>query len=190
LTDAAVAVAGAGPDPSRLPDELAGTFRAVMGWGGMAVWDDSVDIVDLTREYARQTVQECCGQCFPCRIGMHEVGDILEEICEGRGTEERLARVDLAHTSPARLRPRPHRRIRRPRVLEQHYDRFAAAVAARQPSRAARLPPSRRRPPARRRRHPGVRGAAAHRRGRTLGRCRASALPHAGDDRSRLHPPL
>ena len=94
MTDAAVAVAGAWTtDPSLLPAELHGAFRAVMGWGGMAVWDDSVDIVDLTREYARQTVQECCGQCFPCRIGMHEVGDILEEICEGRGSEERLQRA-------------------------------------------------------------------------------------------------
>ena len=50
MTDAAVAVAGAWTtDPSRLPAELPSTFRAVMGWGGVAVWDDSVDIVDLTR---------------------------------------------------------------------------------------------------------------------------------------------
>ncbi len=90
MTDAAVAAAGAWTtDPSRLPAELSSAFRAVMGWGGVAVWDDAVDIVDLTREFAARTVQECCGQCFPCRIGMHEVADILEEICDGRGRRSR-----------------------------------------------------------------------------------------------------
>ncbi|NLE21330.1 MAG: FAD-dependent oxidoreductase [Actinobacteria bacterium] len=137
MTDAAVAVAGAWTtDPSRLPDELSSTFRGVMGWGGVAVWDESVDIVDLTREFAARTVQECCGQCFPCRIGMHEVAEILEEICEGKGTEERLqralelsrhvaeaSRCDLGRTGGYAVLD----------SLEQHHDRFVAAVRAKQP---------------------------------------------------------
>ena len=137
MTDAAVAVAGAWTtDPSRLPAELSNSFRAVMGWGGVAVWDESVDIVDLTREFAARTVQECCGQCFPCRIGMHEVADILEEICAGRGDEARLeralelsrhvaeaSRCDLGRTGGSAVFE----------ALEQHPEQFAAAVAARQP---------------------------------------------------------
>ena len=137
MTDAAVAVAGAWTtDPSRLPDELSSTFRAVMGWGGVAVWDESVDIVDLTREFAARTVQECCGQCFPCRIGMHEVADILEEICEGKGTEARLARAlelsqHVAEASRCDLGRTGGYAVLE--SLEQHYDAFAAAVAAKQP---------------------------------------------------------
>ena len=135
MTDAAVAVAGAWTtDPSRLPDELSSTFRAVMGWGGVAVWDESVDIVDLTREFAARTVQECCGQCFPCRIGMHEVADILEEICEGKGTEARLARAlelsqHVAEASRCDLGRTGGYAVLE--SLEQNYECFAAAVADR-----------------------------------------------------------
>jgi len=133
MTDA-TAVAGAWTtDPSRLPNELLSVFRAVMGWGGVAVWDDSVDIVDLAREFAARTVQECCGQCFPCRIGMHEVAEILDEICAGRGDESRLerahelcryvsesARCDLGRMGAAAVLE----------ALDQHAGRFAAVVAA------------------------------------------------------------
>ena len=198
MTDAAVAVAGAWTtDPSRLPDELSTTFRAVMGWGGVAVWDESVDIVDLTREFAARTVQECCGQCFPCRIGMHEVADILEEICEGKGT--RGAARARPRAQPARrrglaLRPRPHRRLRGARVAR------AALRSLRRGRRRRAAHPARRlrryrggavhgRLPGRRR-HPGLRGAAAHRRGRALGRRSAPALPHAGDHRPCVRPSL
>jgi len=137
MTDAAVAVAGAWTiDPSRLPDELSATFRGVMGWGGVAVWDESVDIVDLTREFAARTVQECCGQCFPCRIGMHEVADILEEICEGKGTDERLQRAfelsqHVAEASRCDLGRTGGYAVLE--SLEQHRDRFVAAVAAKEP---------------------------------------------------------
>jgi len=78
----------AGPwtaDPSSLPADLATQFRGVMGWGGVAVWDDDVDVVDLTRAFAARVTAECCGQCFPCRIGMREASEILDEIAEGRG---------------------------------------------------------------------------------------------------------
>jgi len=123
-------------DPSCLPAELHATFRGVMGWGGVAVWDDSVDIVDLTREFAARTVDECCGQCFPCRIGMHEVADILEEVCAGHGDEAGLARArelsrhvaaaarcDLGRTGGAAVLE----------ALERHADLFAAAVARGRP---------------------------------------------------------
>ncbi len=137
MTDAAVVAAGAWTtDPSRLPTELSSTFRAVMGWGGVAVWDDSVDIVDLTREFAARTVQECCGQCFPCRIGMHEVADILGEICEGRGDEARLERAlelsrHVAEASRCDLGRTGGYAVLE--ALEQHYDRFAAVVAEKKP---------------------------------------------------------
>jgi formate dehydrogenase beta subunit len=104
-----------------------------MGWGGMVVWDETVDVVDLTREFAARVVAECCGQCFPCRIGMHEVSAIIERICDGRGAEADLARAaslcrhvaeaarcDLGRSGGAAVL----------QALEQHAELFAAAVAA------------------------------------------------------------
>jgi formate dehydrogenase beta subunit len=129
----------AGPwtaDPSSLPADLATQFRGVMGWGGVAVWDDDVDVVDLTRAFAARVTAECCGQCFPCRIGMHEASEILDEIAEGRGSDEHLeklratcsyvaesARCDLGRTGAAAVLG----------AVEQHAERFAAAARSREP---------------------------------------------------------
>jgi hypothetical protein len=161
MTDAAVAVAGAWTtDPSRLPDELSSTFRAVMGWGGVAVWDESVDIVDLTREFAARTVQECCGQCFPCRIGMHEVADILERV---RGKGAGAARA----SSSASTWPRPRAATSAAPVALRCSSRSSSTTT---PSRRRRrkqpvprryaAPWSRLHGSCPRRRHPGLRGAA------------------------------
>ena len=137
MTDVIEAVAARWTDdPARLPAELQKSFRAVMGWGGVAVWDESVDIVDLTREFAARVVAECCGQCFPCRIGMHEVSEILDEVCAGRGSLEGLeraralgrhvaesARCDLGRTGGAGVLE----------ALERYAERFERAVIAGEP---------------------------------------------------------
>ncbi|MEE4276665.1 MAG: FAD-dependent oxidoreductase [Thermoleophilia bacterium] len=127
---------GTGPwteDVSALPDELATWFGAVMGWGGVAVFDEAVDLVDLTREFAARLVDECCGQCSPCRIGMHEVAGILDRVCEGRAGEQELerartlaahvadaARCDLGRTGAATVLE----------ALERERDAFLAAATA------------------------------------------------------------
>ena len=137
MADVSEAVAGRWTDdPGRLPAELQKSFRAVMGWGGVAVWDESVDIVDLTREFAARVVAECCGQCFPCRIGMHEVSETLDGVCAGRGSHEGLeraralcrhvaesARCDLGRTGGAGVLE----------ALEQYAERFERAVVAGEP---------------------------------------------------------
>ncbi len=46
MSDAARTIIPAGPwtaDPSVLPPDLTAHFRGVMGWGGIAVWDDEVE---------------------------------------------------------------------------------------------------------------------------------------------------
>jgi len=65
-------------------------IKAFMGWDGMFVRDGSVNIVDMTREYAAQAADQCCGHCTPCRESTYRMNDILERICEGHGTEEDL----------------------------------------------------------------------------------------------------
>ena len=120
MTDAAVAVAGAWTtDPSRLPDELSSTFRAVMGWGGVAVWDESVDIVDLTREFAAAHRPGVLRPVLPlphrhARGRRHPRGDLRGQ--GHRGAARARARAQPARRRGLALRPRPHRRLRGARV--------------------------------------------------------------------------
>jgi formate dehydrogenase beta subunit len=78
-----------------LPQEL--PIRALMGWGGLIINDNSVDIVDMTREFAARFRAESCGQCYPCRMGSEELAATLERICDGRGKDADIVRIeDLA----------------------------------------------------------------------------------------------
>ena len=84
-------VAASSPLPRELP------IRALMGWDGLIINDESIDIVDMTREFAARFKAESCGQCFPCRMGSAEISDILDRICDGRGSDADIVRLeDLA----------------------------------------------------------------------------------------------
>ena len=72
---------------------------AIMGSGGMIVMDDSTCMVDVARFFLDFTQKESCGKCVPCRVGTRHMADILNRICDGKGENgdisrlERLARV-------------------------------------------------------------------------------------------------
>ena len=73
-------------------------LKAFMGWNGIIVLDDSVDIIDMCREYMLRAGNESCGQCFPCRLGTEEICRILQRICDGFGKDGDLERLkDLAY---------------------------------------------------------------------------------------------
>lgn len=40
------------------------------------------------------TVNESCGKCTPCRIGTKRMLEILDKICEGKGEEEDLFKLE------------------------------------------------------------------------------------------------
>jgi len=63
---------------------------AIMGSGGVVVIDDKSCMVDVAKFFTSFTLAESCGKCFPCRIGMKILYDILNNITEGRGSEEDL----------------------------------------------------------------------------------------------------
>ena len=72
---------------------------SMMGSGGMIVMDEDTCMVDVARFYLEFTVDESCGKCTPCREGTKRLLEILEKICEGKGTEEDLQRLEsLAYT--------------------------------------------------------------------------------------------
>ena len=63
---------------------------AILGSGGIIAADDSVCIVDLTRALIAFCQYESCGKCFPCRMGMSHLLEVLERICDMNGTTEDL----------------------------------------------------------------------------------------------------
>ena len=53
---------------------------AMMGSGGMIVLDEDDCMVDIAKFFLQFTVDESCGKCSPCRIGIKRMYEILERI--------------------------------------------------------------------------------------------------------------
>ncbi len=86
-----------GPSGACLPASLLDTevdfdsldeAGAMMGSGGLVVMNDSTCMVDTARFFTDFSVDESCGKCVPCRIGMKVMLNILERIIHGKGTIE------------------------------------------------------------------------------------------------------
>lgn len=67
-------------------DELT-KLGSMMGSGGMIIMDENTCMVDVARYFMKFLVDESCGKCVPCREGVRRMNDILDDICEGRGSE-------------------------------------------------------------------------------------------------------
>ena len=69
-----------------------------MGSGGLIVMDETKCMVDIARFYLDFTVSESCGKCTPCRIGTKRMLELLNKICDGKGEEEDIYKLEkLAH---------------------------------------------------------------------------------------------
>jgi NADH:ubiquinone oxidoreductase subunit F (NADH-binding) len=66
---------------------------SMMGSGGMIVMDEDDCMVSIAKFYLDFTVEESCGKCAPCRIGNKRLYELLERICEGKGEESDLVRL-------------------------------------------------------------------------------------------------
>jgi len=60
---------------------------AIMGSGGMIVMDHDTCMVNIARYFLDFLKNESCGQCIPCREGIIQMLEILNDICEGNGKE-------------------------------------------------------------------------------------------------------
>jgi NADH:ubiquinone oxidoreductase subunit F (NADH-binding) len=49
----------------------------MLGAGGIMVFDDRRDIVDVARQAMAFFAEESCGKCFPCRIGTQRLEERL-----------------------------------------------------------------------------------------------------------------
>ena len=63
---------------------------AILGSGGIIAADEDTCAVDLTRSLIAFCQYESCGKCFPCRMGMSHLLEVLERICSLEGIPEDL----------------------------------------------------------------------------------------------------
>ena len=61
--------------------------KAFIGWDGFALFDEGVDVVKLSMQYAKQYQEysQACGRCAPGRWGGRILYDLLDKIARGEG---------------------------------------------------------------------------------------------------------
>lgn len=67
-----------------------GSLGAMVGSGGLVVMNDSTCMVKIARYFMSFTQHESCGKCVPCREGTRQMLELLDDIIEGRGSDETL----------------------------------------------------------------------------------------------------
>ncbi len=71
-------------DTPLVPSAL-GPLGLTMGSGSIIVFDDTVDMWEVTRLVAEFFAEESCGQCVPCRVGTKRQVEILHRFTMGHG---------------------------------------------------------------------------------------------------------
>jgi formate dehydrogenase iron-sulfur subunit len=79
-------------------ESLAG-IGAMLGHGGIVVFDDSVDMAKMARYAMEFCAIESCGKCTPCRIGSTRGVEVIDRIIQGVERDRNLAILeDLCDT--------------------------------------------------------------------------------------------
>jgi formate dehydrogenase iron-sulfur subunit len=73
--------------------------KAIVGHGGIVVFDDTVDLARQARWAFEFCAIESCGKCTPCRIGSTRGAEVIERIIHGRDRAAALGLLrDLCDT--------------------------------------------------------------------------------------------
>jgi formate dehydrogenase iron-sulfur subunit len=67
---------------------------AMVGHGGIVVFDDSVDMASMARFAMEFCAVESCGKCTPCRVGAVRGRETLDKIISGDDIEENLVLLE------------------------------------------------------------------------------------------------
>ena len=78
-------VLGAGNIDVVLDFDILRTAGAILGSVGVIAANEDNCVVDLTRALIAFCQYESCGKCFPCRMGMSHLLEVLERICRLEG---------------------------------------------------------------------------------------------------------
>ncbi len=68
--------------------------EAMIGHGGVVVFDDTVDMAQQARFAMAFCAEESCGKCTPCRIGSVRGVEVIDRIVEGRDRAANLALLE------------------------------------------------------------------------------------------------
>jgi formate dehydrogenase iron-sulfur subunit len=72
---------------------------ALIGHGGITVFDDTVDMAQMARFAMEFCAVESCGKCTPCRLGSTRGLETLDHIIAGKDVDANLALIaDLSET--------------------------------------------------------------------------------------------
>jgi len=97
------AVQTGGPSGGCLPEsklDLPVDFEALagagsmMGSGGMIVMDDRTCMVDVARYFVDFLLQESCGKCTACRLGLPQLSALLAQVTRGEGQPADLDAIE------------------------------------------------------------------------------------------------
>jgi formate dehydrogenase iron-sulfur subunit len=67
---------------------------AMVGHGGLVVFDDTVDMAAQARFAMEFCAAESCGKCTPCRIGSTRGVEVIDKIVAGIDRDANLAVLD------------------------------------------------------------------------------------------------
>ncbi|MFD6492319.1 formate dehydrogenase beta subunit [Streptomyces sp. NPDC059944] len=67
---------------------------AMVGHGGVVVFDDTVDMAAQARFAMEFCAAESCGKCTPCRVGSVRGVEVIDKIVAGRHRDENLALLE------------------------------------------------------------------------------------------------
>jgi NADH-quinone oxidoreductase subunit F len=89
-----------------LPVDFDALYEAgsMVGSGGIVVMDEKTCMVDVAKYFLEFLMDESCGKCVPCRLGISRMLEIVTDITEGRGRPEQIDLLKelaetVAHTS-------------------------------------------------------------------------------------------
>jgi formate dehydrogenase iron-sulfur subunit len=71
--------------------EALASMRAMLGHGGIVVFDDSVDMAKQARFAFEFCAKESCGKCTPCRIGATRGVEVMDHIIAGTDVPKNIA---------------------------------------------------------------------------------------------------
>jgi len=72
---------------------------AMLGHGGVVVFDDSTDMLEMARFAMAFCAHESCGKCTPCRIGSTRAEELLARLCAGLATRAEVDQLDRLCTT-------------------------------------------------------------------------------------------
>jgi NADH-quinone oxidoreductase subunit F len=70
------------------------SYETVLGSGGVTVFDQNRDVIDIVHRDLLFLAEESCGKCTPCREGTEAMVEILDRLSKGDGVERDITALE------------------------------------------------------------------------------------------------